>query len=300
LNAGLGNLGVSTVQFVVPLVITAGVFGAFGGDPQDWIKGEVHKSLWLQNAGFIWVPFIVATSIAAWFGMNDIASAKASFKEQAIIFKRKHNWIMCWLYTGTFGSFIGYSAGLPMLTKTLFPDVNPLQYAFLGPLVGALVRPLGGWLADKLGGSTVTFWNFVVMTVAVFGVLHFLPSGTDAGNFWGFLTMFILLFFSTGVGNGSTFRMIPVIFLTAQQRAATKGMDEGQIRKAAAKESAAVLGFSSAIAAYGAFFVPKSYGTAISLTGSVHAALYFFVIFYISCIAITWWFYARKGAEMPC
>ncbi|MEI6707418.1 MAG: MFS transporter [Methylococcales bacterium] len=300
LNAGLGNLGVSTVQFVVPLVITAGVFGAFGGDPQDWIKGEVHKSLWLQNAGFIWVPFIVATSIAAWFGMNDIASAKASFKEQAIIFKRKHNWIMCWLYTGTFGSFIGYSAGLPMLTKTLFPDVNPLQYAFLGPLVGALVRPLGGWLADKLGGSTVTFWNFVVMTIAVFGVLHFLPNGADAGNFWGFLAMFILLFFSTGVGNGSTFRMIPVIFLTTQQRAATKGMDEGQIRKAAAKESAAVLGFSSAIAAYGAFFVPKSYGTAISLTGSVHAALYFFIIFYLSCIAITWWFYARKGAEMPC
>ena len=300
LNAGLGNLGVSTVQFVVPLVITAGVFGAFGGDPQDWIKGEVHKAMWLQNAGFIWVPFIVATSIAAWFGMNDIASAKASFKEQTIIFKRKHNWIMCWLYTGTFGSFIGYSAGLPMLTKTLFPDVNPLQYAFLGPLVGALVRPLGGWLADKLGGSTVTFWNFVVMTIAVFGVLHFLPSGADAGNFWGFLTMFILLFFTTGIGNGSTFRMIPVIFLTSQQRAATKGMDEGQIRKAAAKESAAVLGFSSAIAAYGAFFVPKSYGTAISLTGSVHAALYFFIIFYISCIAITWWFYARKGAEMPC
>ncbi|MFI3219797.1 MAG: MFS transporter, partial [Methylococcales bacterium] len=125
LNAGLGNLGVSTVQFVVPLVITAGVFGTFGGDPQDWIKGEVHKAMWLQNAGFIWVPFIVATSIAAWFGMNDIASAKASFKEQTIIFKRKHNWIMCWLYTGTFGSFIGYSAGLPMLTKTLFPDVNP-------------------------------------------------------------------------------------------------------------------------------------------------------------------------------
>jgi len=300
LNAGLGNLGVSTVQFVVPLVITAGVFGAFGGDPQEWIKGEVHKSLWLQNAGFIWVPFIIATSIAAWFGMNDIASAKASFKEQAIIFKRKHNWIMCWLYTGTFGSFIGFSAGLPMLTKTLFPDVNPTQYAFLGPLVGALVRPVGGWLADKLGGSTVTLWNFVVMTVAVFGVLHFLPNGTDPGNFWGFLTLFILLFFTTGIGNGSTFRMIPVIFLTGQQRAATAGMDESQVRKAAAKESAAVLGFSSAMAAYGAFFIPKSYGTAISFTGSPNAAFYFFIIFYLSCIGITWWFYARKGAEMPC
>jgi MFS transporter, NNP family, nitrate/nitrite transporter len=299
LNAGLGNLGVSTVQFVVPLVITAGIFGAFGGEPQEWIKGEVHKAMWLQNAGFIWVPFIVATSIAAWFGMNDIASAKASFKDQAIIFKRKHNWIMCWLYTGTFGSFIGFSAGLPMLTKTLFPNVDPTQYAFLGPLVGALVRPVGGWLADKLGGATVTLWNFVIMTLAVFGVLHFLPHNGEAGDFFGFLTMFILLFFTTGIGNGSTFRMIPMIFLRLHQ-CADAGMDEIQIRKAAAKESAAVLGFSSAIAAYGAFFIPKSYGTAISLTGSPDAAFYFFIVFYLSCIGITWWFYARKSTAMPC
>ncbi len=124
MNAGLGNLGVSTVQFVVPLVIAAGVFGSLGGDPQEWVKGAVTKSIWLQNAGFIWVPFIIATSIAAWFGMNDIASAKASFKEQSVIFKRKHNWLMCWLYTGTFGSFIGYAAGFPMLIKILFPDIN--------------------------------------------------------------------------------------------------------------------------------------------------------------------------------
>lgn len=300
LNAGLGNLGVSTMQFVVPLIITAGIFGALGGEPQQLIKDGIHKDIWLQNAGFIWVPFILATTIAAWFGMNDIASAKASFKEQAVIFKRKHNWIMCWLYTGTFGSFIGFSAGLPLLTKKLFPDADPIQYAFLGPLVGALVRPVGGWLADKLGGATVTFWNFIVMTAAVFGVLNFMPHEGDPGNFAGFLTLFILLFFTTGIGNGSTFRMIPVIFLTEQQRAAGKGIDEGQIRKAAAKESAAVLGFSSAIAAYGAFFVPKSYGTAISLTGSPDAAFYFFILFYLSCIGITWWFYARKGAEMPC
>ena len=214
LNAGLGNLGVSTVQFVVPLVIAAGVFGSLGGDPQEWVKGAVTKSIWLQNAGFIWVPFIIATSIAAWFGMNDIASAKASFKEQSIIFKRKHNWLMCWLYTGTFGSFIGYAAGFPMLIKILFPDINPTQYAFLGPLVGALIRPVGGWLADKLGGAQVTLWNFVIMICAVFGVLHFMPSAGNAGDFWGFLAMFMLLFITTGIGNGSTFRMIPVIFMT--------------------------------------------------------------------------------------
>lgn len=302
LNAGLGNLGVSTVQFVVPLVITAAVFGAWGGEPQEWVKDGVSKSIWLQNAGFIWVPFIIATTVAAWFGMNDIASAKASFKEQSIIFKRKHNWIMCWLYTGTFGSFIGYSAGLPMLTKILFPDVNPTQYAFLGPLVGALVRPAGGWMADKLGGANVTLWNFVVMVCAVFGVLHFMPGEGYSGDFMGFLAMFMLLFMTTGIGNGSTFRMIPVIFMT-ERLCAAKGQGEDALTKAkkdAAKEAAAVLGFSSAIAAYGAFFIPKSYGTAISLTGRPDAALYCFIAFYLTCIGITWWYYARKASSTPC
>ncbi|HEX7647482.1 MAG TPA: NarK family nitrate/nitrite MFS transporter, partial [Noviherbaspirillum sp.] len=207
LNAGLGNLGVSVVQFIVPLVITAGVFGGMGGDPQAWVKGAQTKQLWLQNAGFVWVPPIVLTTLAAWFGMNDLASAKASFAEQAVIFKRKHNWLMCWLYVGTFGSFIGYSAGFPLLTKTLFPDVNPLQYAFLGPLVGALARVAGGWISDKLGGAIVTFWTFVVMIAAVVGVIMFLPHDGSAGSFSGFFWMFMVLFAGTGVGNASTFRM---------------------------------------------------------------------------------------------
>ncbi|GFE56148.1 NarK family nitrate/nitrite MFS transporter [Geobacter sp. AOG1] len=302
LNAGLGNLGVSAMQFIVPLIITTGVFSALCGDPQMCvIKGEV-RPIWLQNAGFIWVPFIALASLAAWFGMNDIASAKASFSEQAIIFRRKHNWLMCWLYLGTFGSFIGYSAGLPLLTKSQFPGINPTQYAFLGPLVGALLRPVGGWLADKLGGARVTFWNFIVMAAAVFGVLSFLPHGGAGGDFWGFLAMFILLFATTGIGNGSTFRMIPVIFLTERQRdAAGKGAAaEEQAVKDANKEAAAVLGFTSAFAAYGAFFIPKSFGTSITMTGGPDAALYGFVVFYVSCIALTWWFYARKNADVPC
>ncbi len=299
LNAGLGNLGVSTVQFLVPLVITAGVFGFVGGDPQIWSKGGVTKMVWLQNAGFIWIPFILAATAAAWFGMNDIASAKASFKDQSIIFKRKHNWLICWLYTGTFGSFIGYSAGLPMLIATLFPTVIATKYAFLGPLVGAIFRPIGGWIADKLGGARVTFWNFIVMAGAVLGVLHFMPHQGTGGNFYGFLAMFMLLFLTTGIGNGSTFRMIPVIFLTGRQRELGAG-NEDQARREAAKESAATLGFSSAIAAYGAFFIPKSYGTAIGLTGSPDIALYGFLAFYVSCIAMTWWYYSRKHAEMPC
>ncbi|NMM27122.1 MAG: NarK family nitrate/nitrite MFS transporter [Glaciimonas sp.] len=301
MNAGLGNLGVSVVQFVVPLVITAGVFGALGGEPQVWSKAGQTKQFWLQNAGFIWVPFIVITTLAAWFGMNDIASAKASFADQAVIFKRKHNWLMCWLYVGTFGSFIGYSAGFPLLIKTQFPDVNPLQYAFLGPLVGALTRVAGGWVSDKLGGARVTFWTFIVMIAAVIGVINFLPGVGNTGNFWGFFWMFMLLFAGTGVGNASTFRMIPIIFLTERQREAGQdAVAQAQAIVDANKEGAAVLGFTSAIAAYGAFFIPKSYGTAIALTGGPEAALWCFIGFYITCVAVTWWFYSRKNAEMPC
>ncbi|QNM95157.1 NarK family nitrate/nitrite MFS transporter [Chitinimonas koreensis] len=302
LNAGIGNLGVSLAQFAVPLVISFGLFGAFGGEPQQFAQGGVEKNIWLQNAGFFWVPFIAVASIAAWFGMNDIADARASFADQAVIFKRKHNWLMCWLYVGTFGSFIGFSAGLAMLTKSQFPGIDPTAYAFLGPLVGALARPLGGWVSDKLGGARVTLWTFAAMIVAVLGVLHYLPQGGQGGDFYGFLAMFIVLFALTGIGNGSTFRMIPVIFLTERQRAA-QGQGEAAERRAVAdagKEAAAVLGFSGAIGAYGGFFIPKSFGTSLELTGSVEAALLCFIGFYLSCVVITWWWYARRNAPMPC
>ena len=299
LNAGLGNLGVSVMQFSVPLLIGMGLFGAAGGQPQELADGS---QLWLQNAGFIWVPFILAVTVAAWFGMNDLSSARASFSEQAVIFKRKHNWLMCWLYLATFGSFIGFAAAFPLLIKHSFPEVNALQFAFLGPLVGALVRPLGGWVADKLGGARVTLWNFVVMIAAVFGVIAFLPQGGQGGNFYGFLAIFMLLFVTTGIGNGSTFRMIPVIFRTLHERSsAGKGTAaREQALKEAGKESAAVLGFSSAIGAFGAFFIPKSFGSSIALTGGPEFALYLFVGYYVSCILVTWWWYSRKGAETPC
>ena len=298
LNAGLGNLGVSTMQFLVPLAITTSVFGALGGQPQVSAKGG---PVWLQNAGFIWVPFIVASVAAAWFGMNDLASARASFREQAVVFRRKHNWIMCWLYTGTFGSFIGFSAGLPLLTKALFPGVNPMKFAFLGPLVGALARPVGGWLADRLGGARVTLWNFAAMAAFAAGVLAFLPRGGEPGSFPGFLALFLLLFATSGIGNGSTFRMIPAMFATLHERRA--GADPAAIalaRRDAAKESAAVIGFSSAVAAYGAFFVPRAFGASMSATGSPAAAFVGFIVVYSSCIAVTWWIYARRGAELPC
>jgi NNP family nitrate/nitrite transporter-like MFS transporter len=299
MNAGLGHLGVSIVQWAVPLVITVGIFGVVGGAPQLAATG---KPMWLQNAGFIWVPFIAISALAAWFGMNDMADAKASFADQAVIFMRKHNWLMCWLYLGTFGSFIGYSAGLPLLIKSQFPDIDALQYAWLGPLVGALMRPVGGWLSDKVGGARVTFWTFIAMALGVLAVLQFLPQGGQGGHFAAFLISFMVLFAAAGIGNGSTFRMIPVIFLTERRRAAAgeSAAVQEQATKDANKEAAATLGFASAIAAYGGFFVPKSYGTSIALTGGPDAALYCFIGFYVTCIVMTWWYYSRRNAEMPC
>jgi NNP family nitrate/nitrite transporter-like MFS transporter len=292
LNAGLGNLGVSVGQFVIPLVITAGVFGWFGGDPQVTAGGATK--LWLQNAGFIWVPFIAISAFAAWFGMNDIADMRASLADQAVIFKRKHNWLMCWLYTGTFGSFIGYSAGFPLLAKTMFPYVDSLKFIFLGPLVGALSRSATGWLSDRYGGGRVTFWTFALMIAAVGGVLYFLGIRDQASAFWGFFAMFMILFFATGVGNASTFQMIPAIMRTELLRL-EPGMAPAVRQKQAEMESAAIIGFTSAVAAYGAFFIPKAYGTSISLAGGPEMALWGFMAFYITCVAITWAFYTRRG-----
>jgi NNP family nitrate/nitrite transporter-like MFS transporter len=294
LNAGLGNLGVSVVQFLVPIAITVGVFGWFGGDPA-MVKGPAGEvPLWLQNAGFIWVPFIAASAFAAWFGMNDIASARASFAEQAVIFQRKHNWVMCWLYTGTFGSFIGYSAGFPLLAKTQFPAIDALPFVFLGPLVGALSRSATGWVADRWGGGRVTVGVFVLMMIGVAGVLYFLGIKEQAGAFWGFFAMFLLLFFASGVGNASTFQMIPNIMRKEIARLMPEADAPARLRQAE-KESAAITGFTSAIAAFGAFFIPKAYGSSLALTGGVEAALWCFLAFYVSCVVITWGFYTRRG-----
>ena len=287
LNAGLGNLGVSVMQFVVPLVITAGVFGALGGTPQATTEGG---RLWLQNAGFVWVPFIIASTVIAWLGMNDIADAKASFAEQSVIFGRRHNWLMCWLYTGTFGSFIGFSAGLPLLAKQAFPEVDVLKFVFLGPLVGALSRAATGWVSDRWGGARVTLWVFVTMMLGLVGVAYFYQQH----NWWGFLGSFIFMFFVTGVGNASTFQMIPNIMRLEVPRLMPQLAPAERVLQAE-RESAAIVGFTSAIAAYGAFFIPKSFGSSIATTGSPMAALWGFMIFYASCAALTWLVYSRRG-----
>lgn len=193
---------------------------------------------------------------------------------------------------------LGVSAGLAMLIKAQFPEVDVTKFAFLGPLAGALARPVGGILSDKIGGARLTFCSFAAMVVTI--VIGILPALLEH-QFMTFLASFIGMFILTGLGNGSTFTMIPIIFQTERARTAAGKGDAAlaQSRLDAAKESAAVLGFSGAIGAYGGFFVPQSFVTAIKLTGSPDMALYIFIGFYISCMAITWRYYSRKGAEMP-
>ena len=301
INGGLGNLGVSVVQFVTPLIVSIG-FGGIVGDSQSYSnKGHV-KQIWLQNAAAVWIPVIIALAIVAYLGMNNLSTAKASFRTQSVIFHNKHTWLLCLLYTATFGSFIGYAAGFPLILKTQFVGIDPLKYAFLGPLVGALTRPMGGWLADKWGGAKVTLLTFIAMSMAAAAVILALAHKDSSAGFWVFFASFMLLFAATGIGNGSVFRMVPVIFTNLHQsrvsRADAAAKDTAM--RAAASESAAVIGFTSAIAAYGAFFIPKSFGWAIHASGSPVLAIVGFVAFYISAIAVTWSCYSRRGAPNPC
>ena len=209
---------------------------------------------------------------------------------------------MCWLYTGTFGTFIGMSAGFPLLVNLVFPEENAIKYAFIGPLLGALSRAGTGWISDRLGGARVTFWVFVAQIVAILGMIWFL----NAHDFWGFFATVLLLFLVSGIGNASTFQMVPGIMKSAVD-AAEPDTPEPQRRQQAERESAAVIGFTSAIAAYGAFYIPKAYGSSIQLTGGVGMALWGFLLFYLSCAAITWYFYSgprgilrnREGRRAP-
>jgi NNP family nitrate/nitrite transporter-like MFS transporter len=284
LNAAGGNVGVSTVQLLVPILIGYGFLNLGLCTPRG------KPPIYLQNAGLMWIPFILIAAAGAALYMNNLSTARSTFREQLAAVRHKHTWIMAWLYIGTFGSFIGYSAAFPLLLKTQFPLVTA-NLAFLGPLVGSLARPFGGRLADRVGGARVTFWNFVVMGLAAVGTLYAL----EAHSFGAFLAMFLILFVTTGVGNGSTFRMIPVIFRRqAQREAAGLASDAASVLLDRARRlSAAVIGFTSAIGACGGYLIPRGFGASIKATGSATSALGCFVAFYASCLALTWWHYTR-------
>ncbi len=287
LNAAGGNIGVSTVQLLVPILIG-----------WSWINFgllEPRGHLYLSNAGIMWLPFVALAVFGAARYMNNLSSARENIRDQLVISRRRHTWIMAWLYIGTFGSFIGYSAAFPLLLKTQFPE-HTANLAFLGPLVGSIARPFGGRLADKMGGTRVTFWNFVGMAVATIAVIHFV----DAHDFAGVLGTFLVLFVTTGLGNGSTFRMIPVIFRNEKLRRAGRGAAaREEAIKAARIEGATVLGFVSAIGACGGYLIPRGFGASIKATGSPHAALVAFLVFYATCIATTWVCYMRRRAPAP-
>ena len=362
LNAGLGNLGVSIMQALLPFVITFPLFGPFSGRRMPLSTGVGGQSaetfVWLQNCGLVWVPILIVLTINAWINMDNLPTAspnvgsipidtlaalfkslvliccafltsaiglymlfklklnmfivlpitialtvvimgimqepfRISLTPQYRIFKDKHSWIMTYLYTMTFGSFIGFSASFPLLIKIVFgelPDgsvnpkaIDPFTYAWLGPLIGSLVRPLGGWLSDRFGGANVTHWVIFATTNSTIGVAYYLKkaiiSQTPEIHFVPFLILFLVLFTATGIGSGSTFRMIPIIF--EPDRAGP------------------VLGWTSAVAAYGAFIIPQVFGDRINSTHPEYI-FYGFALYYLSCSIVNWWFYVRKNAEISC
>jgi NNP family nitrate/nitrite transporter-like MFS transporter len=289
LNAAGGNIGVSSVQLLTPILMGVGVVNLYLATPG---AGGVY----LQNAGLMWLLPLAIAVLGAVFFMNNLSTARSTFRDQLAIVGRKHTWIMSYIYVGTFGSFIGYSAAFPLLIKTQFPAVA-VGVAFLGPLVGSLVRPLGGLLADKIGGAIVTFWNFIAMGAATIGVMYFV----EVKDFAGFLTAFLVLFVTTGIGNGSTYRMIPSIF-REEALHGTKGSGEAGrtlALKTSSIESAAALGFIGAIGACGGYLIPRGFGASIAATGGPYLALEIYLAFYATCLALTWWYYLRKTFLSP-
>ena len=281
IQAGLGNFGVSLVQFAVPIVITMSVFSTLGGDAQTWTSGSATRPMWLQNAGFIWVIPVVISTVLCWLGLVNLPIRRPIGK-QLVIFGRKHTWIMLLLYIMTFGSFSGFSASFPLLIQQVFGQLpnapQPLAYAFLGPLIGSLIRPPAGWISDKVGGGVVTFVSSILLCIGAIGVT-FSTSPQTAADFMPFLLWMLLLFFASGVGNGSTFQQIPFIFPP--------------------QEAGPVLGFTS-IAAYGSFLFPVLFGWALTSFGTPNMAFYIFFGFYAFCLVLNWWYYTRPGAEKPC
>lgn len=283
IQAGIGNFGVSVVQFLVPVLIGLALVGSsqhFVDKKGDKVVKEVD--IYLQNAALVWVPFIVLGAILAWTTLKRVP-VKANFKEQLDIFKDKHTWIMTVLYIMTFGSFSGYAASFPLLIKETFGKFEgapePLRYAFLGPLVGAAVRALFGPVADRFGGAKVTMVSAIGLFVCAIGVTQFShPNSMD--QWGGFLWCMLGLFFFSGIGNASTFKQMPMIFPPRQ--------------------AGGVIGWTSAIAAYGPFVFSVAFGAIIARTGSPTSFFYGAAAFYALNIMLNWWFYARRSAEKPC
>ncbi len=283
LQAGIGNFGVSIVQFLTPWIIGFALVGSLLGQPQEIaLSGGTTTSVWLQNAAAIYVPFIVVFGVVAWMMLRSVP-VHANFREQLDIFTEKHGLFMTFLYIGTFGTFSGMAATFPLLTMEIFGHLpnapDPLTYAFIGPLIGSAARVVGGPISDRIGGARVTHWSFIGMVFCAVAVTFFTaPSSMD--SFPYFLAAMLGLFFFSGIGNASTFKQMPMIFPPRQ--------------------AGGVIGWTSAMAAYGPFAAGLMLGYAFDWFGSFNPFFYWAAFFYLVCIGVNWWFYARRGAAKPC
>lgn len=275
IQAGIGNFGVSLVQFLTPWVIGFALIGS----TQITDKGEEVS---LQNALLIWMPFVAFFSVLAWWRLRSVP-VRANVREQSDIFRDKHTWLMTSLYVMTFGSFAGFSGTFPLMIKEVYggfdnaPD--PLTYAFLGPLVGSAARVIAGPLADRFGGGRLTQISGIGMVASAIGVAFFVqPDGT--GEFKWFLLTMLAVFLFAGIGNASTFKQIPMIFQPRQ--------------------AGGVIGWTAAIAAYGPFVFAVVIAAVISSTGSPMPFFIGAAVFYALNVGINWWYYLRQGAERPC
>jgi nitrate/nitrite transporter NarK len=331
LNAAGGNLGVALIQFFLPIIVGgAGVFGL--------VKAS-KSGLSLERAGYLYAGLAIVAAVCALLFMNNLSTAKSKPSEQLKVLKYKHTWVMSFLYIGTFGSFIGYSAAMPLLIKINFfrspiptasIGINFAYYAFLGALVGSIARPFGGWLADKYGGAKVTLFTFLAMIAGTLAVIYtltllktvpvappdvvagwtkdpstfpgFPPAVVDAVNYnsgifpW-FLAAFLFVFAATGIGNGSTYRMIPLILKHRHTSAVSEGTEAHEAAvTTATKESSAVIGIAGAVGALGGFLIPLAFGApwVTDPVTAVKGAFMVFAGFYVVCLGVTWFFYTRR------
>ncbi|MFZ1410187.1 MAG: MFS transporter [Micropruina sp.] len=268
LNAAGGNIGTAAVQFAVPLVIIAG------------------SGIALDRAGLMFIPLCLLAAGFAFFGMNNLSSAKANPRVYAEAAKEPHTWILSIIYIGTFGSFIGYAGAFPTLLKSQFPQVS-LSLAFMGALVGSISRPLGGMLADKVGGARVTIVSMLAIALGAAGAI----AGLQTRNFVLFFGSFMWLFIFTGVGNGSVYRMIPAVFTSLSD-----GTEQAKSRALAV--TAGCIGIAGAIGAIGGFLIPRGFALSTQLSGGIVPALYGFIGVYLVLTVLTWAVYARKSAAL--
>jgi NNP family nitrate/nitrite transporter-like MFS transporter len=317
LNAAGGNLGVAITQLLVPLVIIVGVPAAAVKLPEH----EVH----LAYAGLVWLPFIVVAALGAWLCMDSLTQAKSDSRAYATAVKQPQTWVMSILYIGTFGSFIGYSFALPLVIKNTFPEFlagHPFiatylaGLAFIGALVGSVARPLGGWLSDRLGGARVTLAVFLGMSVFTVAAI----VGVREHSFALFFGSFMAIFLLAGMGNGSTYRMIPSIFAAlGRKEAAEQGLDEQPTALAFKRQAAAVIGIAGAVGAFGGFLIQvvlrqASLGVSALVKAAetpaeklaiaqAHAdwsipALWVFLAAYVLFAGMTWFFYLRRSVAV--